>query len=138
MLHKEKLALARECEALVHVGAHTSVVSLRYAAEQEISGKHFLLAFLDYINPPITLQHFMECGDLYRGASVEEVASVMTGMSGDLISAVQHVHQARVGHQDIKPDNIMKLRGRNSWKLCDYGVGINLKSHKDTENIHIG
>ena len=41
------------------------------------------------------------------GKSVEEVASVMTGMSGDLISAVQHVRQARVVHQDIKPANIM-------------------------------
>ena len=40
VLHREKLALARECEALVHVGAHTSVVSLRFATEQEIGGAH--------------------------------------------------------------------------------------------------
>ena len=40
-------------------------------------------------------------------------------------------------HKDIKPENLIKVRGKRSWKYVDYGIGINLKGFKIDKNREI-
>ncbi len=43
----------------------------------------------------------------------------------DCILGLTFIHNKSIAHRDIKPDNIMKIND-NSYKLADYGEGINL------------
>ena len=98
-------------EALACVGAHPHIVSLRYACEQSIRRTRYLLAFMDFVNPSVTLQDYMSRGELYIIKSdkptLDDVVPYLIKMSSDLIRALQHIHQCGVVHQDVKPANIM-------------------------------
>jgi len=43
----------------------------------------------------------------------------------DSILGLTYLHGKNIAHRDIKPSNILKV-GTNSYKLTDYGEGINL------------
>ena len=43
----------------------------------------------------------------------------------DSILGLSYIHNKYIAHRDIKPANILKIN-ENSYKLSDYGEGINL------------
>ena len=43
----------------------------------------------------------------------------------DAILGLTYMHMNKIAHRDIKLENIMKF-GENSYKLIDYGAGMNL------------
>jgi hypothetical protein len=65
---------------------------------------------------PLSLQRFLEC----RRAPLP-VAEVLA-IARQLLAALEHLHEAGLIHRDVKPANVMRVRG--AWQLGDIGLAV--------------
>ncbi|OHT04215.1 AGC family protein kinase [Tritrichomonas foetus] len=61
-------------------------------------------------------------GDLFQIIDDNQTLpeNVLRSVSCQLVSAMNHLHQNRIIHRDIKPQNVL-IASNNSLKLCDFG-----------------
>ena len=126
IIDKDKLGenWRREYNGILHyckkIDSGTGLINILHVSEHE---KHFccLLEAADCTDPSLpdelyqadTLQNRLDCGQLF---TVENIAENMP----PLIDAVMLLHRNHLIHRDIKPDNILFVRGKP--KLGDIGL----------------
>ena len=78
--------------------------------------------------------------ELLKGKTLKEVLDNRSKLSSDealdymsqILDAIMHMHERRVLHNDLKPDNILLLRDGNI-KLCDLGIASHFNEKIDKE-----
>ena len=112
--------LDRECRMHAKIGAHPNIVTLYDRID--ILDQIFLV--LEYVKGE-------ELGKLKGRLNYTEIGDIIT----QLLSGLSVIHNAKVVHRDIKPDNILISRtdGKLSCKLMDFGIAKQSDSG-DNEN----
>lgn len=61
-------------------------------------------------------------GDLFKIIDDNQTLpeEVLQNIAAQLVSAMNHLHQHRIIHRDIKPQNVL-IASNNSLKICDFG-----------------
>jgi serine/threonine protein kinase len=101
----------QEVEALARID-HPGVVSVLGAGELS-GGKPYIV--MQYVNG-VTLRSQIPI----EGMDLERAALILKQMG----AALEHVHEQRIFHRDLKPDNIMiqSLHGSELVKVVDFGI----------------
>ena len=121
---------ARQSESEISLWStlnHPNIV--RFLGHERLS--HWMLLFSEPLDGGELMDHIMQCS-----VFVEADAA---GIVRQLLSAVAHMHQLRICHRDIKPQNVVcaerpELAG-GEWrvKLCDFGHAKSLDAAPDAE-----
>ena len=121
---------ARQSESEISLWStlnHPNIV--RFLGHARLS--HWMLLFSEPLDGGELMDHIMQCS-----VFVEADAA---GIVRQLLSAVAHMHQLRICHRDIKPQNVVcaerpELAG-GEWrvKLCDFGHAKSLDVAPDAE-----
>ncbi len=121
---------ARQSESEISLWStlnHPNIV--RFLGHVRLS--HWMLLFSEPLDGGELMDHIMQCS-----VFVEADAA---GIVRQLLSAVAHMHQLRICHRDIKPQNVVcaekpELAG-GEWrvKLCDFGHAKSLDVAPDAE-----
>ncbi|OHT11108.1 Serine/threonine-protein kinase GRIK2 [Tritrichomonas foetus] len=63
--------------------------------------------------------------ELMAGGSIENCTSIEQKRKafGQVLTALQYLHNQRLAHRDIKVENVM-LSGEGDAKLCDFGISV--------------
>jgi len=77
-----------------------------------------VIRFLDYNIVPFPWM-IMELAETDLKTAMKDGAVTIDDIIG-MLHSLQRIHDAGILHLDIKPENIMKVRGR--WKFSDFGV----------------
>ena len=121
---------ARQSESEISLWStlnHPNIV--RFLGHARLS--HWMLLFSEPLDGGELMDHIMQCS-----VFVEADAA---GIVRQLLSAVAHMHELRICHRDIKPQNVVcaerpELAG-GEWrvKLCDFGHAKSLDVAPDAE-----
>ena len=97
----------RGCEVMEAMPNHPNIVEF-YSKGKE-SGREY--AVIEYIEGPC-LREMMVRKD-------PRLEAILSGIVVEMAGAIEHVHDNRFMHLDIKPENIIVSRGGKSY-LCDF------------------
>jgi hypothetical protein len=125
-LDKEKLVIENEV-LLMSLCHHPSVLQI-YGLCHHDSRTSYLVMELGSV------------GSLWRYLSdmTHEIGSSLSlAWLGDIFSALSHLHQRKIIHRDVKPENIL-LTSQLQCKLTDFGLSKRLESTFGTSSTSIG
>jgi serine/threonine protein kinase len=97
---------------------HPHICAIDEFLKQEDS--HAVLIVMEYV-PGETLRDFLFKQPNYR---CDEAAFL--GLAGQILSAMEHAHQAGVTHRDLTADNVM-ITTKGSVKVIDFGIDAIVK-----------
>jgi len=115
-LNKATQLFEQEARQLQQLGKHPQIPTL-YAYFEE--GKQLFLV-QEYIEGE-TLSQLVEKQGVWTESQVKQLLE-------DLLPVLKFVHEQKVIHRDIKPDNIIQRRGDECFVLIDFGVAKQLST----------
>ncbi|MEB3278701.1 MAG: WD40 repeat domain-containing serine/threonine-protein kinase [Lyngbya sp.] len=115
-LNKATQLFEQEARQLQQLGKHSQIPTL-YAYFEE--GKQLFLV-QEYIEGE-TLSQLIEKRGIWTESQVKQLLE-------DLLPVLNFVHEQKVIHRDIKPDNIIQRRGDECFVLIDFGVAKQLST----------
>ena len=115
-LSKATQLFEQEARQLQQLGKHPQIPTL-YAYFEE--GKQLFLV-QEYIEGE-TLSQLIEKRAIWTESQVKQLLE-------DLLSVLNFVHEQKVIHRDITPDNIIQRRGDECFVLIDFGVAKQLST----------
>ena len=115
-LSKATQLFEQEARQLQQLGKHPQIPTL-YAYFEE--GKQLFLV-QEYIEGE-TLSELIEKRGVWKEPQVKQLLE-------DLLPVLKFVHEQKVIHRDIKPDNIIQRRGDECFVLIDFGVAKQLST----------
>ncbi len=115
-LNKATQLFEQEARQLQQLGKHSQIPTL-YAYFEE--GKQLFLV-QEYIEGE-TLSQLIETRGVWKESQVKQLLE-------NLLPVLKFVHEQKVIHRDIKPDNIIQRRGDDCFVLIDFGVAKQLST----------
>ncbi len=124
----EELAdLISRFEESAEITRHPRIVEVKKFLE--IDGRYYIV------------MEFMDAGSLddrikrieQQPLTLGEVKTVMN----DLFAALEHSHQSKIIHRDVKPANIL-LSSTAGWKLTDFGIARIMSSTRTQDGTFLG
>jgi WD40 repeat protein len=115
-LNKATQLFEQEARQLQQLGKHPQIPTL-YAYFEE--GKQLFLV-QEYIEGE-TLSQLIENQGVWKEPQVKQLLD-------NLLPVLKFVHEQKVIHRDIKPDNIIQRRGDDCFVLIDFGVAKQLST----------
>ena len=79
---------------------------------------------MEYIDGPNLLEYVKP---LYESEDVDTLTNIIYMVVKAITTALVHVHEKGILHNDIKPDNIVIEKGTNIPKLVDFGLACHAK-----------
>ena len=124
----EELAdLVSRFEESAEITRHPRIVEVKKFLE--IDGRYYIV------------MEFMDAGSLddrvkrieQQPLTLEDIKTVMN----DLFAALEHSHQSKIIHRDVKPANIL-LSSTTGWKLTDFGIARIMSSTRTQDGTFLG
>jgi len=84
----------------------------------------------------LDLQRYLDHADVATGPQKESLRSLMIRWPGCLIQAIDYLHEMRVKHKDLKPDNIL-VKG-DQVIIADFGISKDLIDEATTKTLNYG
>jgi len=108
----------------VRIGPHWNKIS------DENDEFHILIEYM----PGNSLQTLLE---KQRNLFCEDI-KVVQSLVKQMIDALAFLHESKIVHQDLKPENIMFSQDMKSIKLCDFGISTSLDKTRQTNKANLG
>lgn len=102
---------------------HENVVDYKYSFSNE--------------NKCYILFEYIEGYDLYYYIAQHELNEPQIArITLQILFGVNYIHSQKIIHNDIKPENILILKGTDRIKICDFGLSICYTSTMDFNRFH--